>query len=55
MIDSIGLLDKFIYNDIFKDDLHKIGSGLKNDGIFLYMRGQKRHHLPKIEILNSKG
>ena len=24
----MGLLDKFMYNDIFKDDLHKIGSGL---------------------------
>jgi len=27
MIDLIGLLDKFLYNYIFKDDLHKIGSG----------------------------
>ena len=32
----MGLLDKFMYNDIFKDDLHKIGSGLKS--LFLNIR-----------------
>jgi len=30
----MGLLDKFMYNDIFKGDLHKIGSGL----IFQFIR-----------------
>ena len=29
MIDSIGLLDKFMHNNTFKNYLHKMGSGLK--------------------------